>query len=485
MRTRAFRSKSLLSGAALAALGMIGTSCRFDHNELRARPQGIDGGIDVNVYGGGTDVGADGGGVSAEAGKVLDGAEDPAIRDAAAAMDVENDYPTVTCPSTTAGTEILCGGLCVNPATDMTYCGASSGCGEGGIGSSGVPCLGDSICTAGRCTTRCGGNSTVCAALDGGAPYCANTQTDNANCGACGRVCGGGTACFNGVCTPTCGSGATLCSLDGGAPYCANLLSDNNDCGSCGNQCVAGGTGVSTCRNGACVWQDVTFSSLIFPDPKVLGWTVPRPVTFGIATASPATIYYTTDGSTPSKGATATTAVTASTGPTYAFVTVPGTTGVTTQALSWYADFGTSREAVRSITVAVNGDYSHWGGIFDNFRINGGGPMALVSKGAALTGTCHETVWNGPSGTGSAILTTDVGLDGVSVSGDGPWVDCKMGTGGSSAPTDVASRAFSFTAPSQSGIYFFRQRTSMDYQCNYATDAASVGNMPVGLVIVN
>ncbi len=470
--TYAFRSKSLPSGVVVTVLGMMSASCTFDHNELRARSEGIDGSID--------------GGIDASVGgnDGVDRVDSPAVYDTGA-MDVENDYPTITCPSTTAGVEILCGGLCINPATDMTYCGASFGCGESGMGSAGTPCPGDSICNAGRCSTRCGVNSTACVALDGGYPYCANTQTDNANCGACGNVCGDGTACLNGVCAVTCGASATLCSLDGGSGYCANLQTDNNDCGSCGNQCVAGGTGVSTCRNGTCVWQDVTFSSLIFPNSNALGWTVPRPVTFGIATASAATIYYTTDGSTPSKGATATTAVTASTGPTYAFVTVPGTAGVASQTLSWYADFGTSREAVRSIAVVVNGDYSHWGGIFDNFRLNGAGPIAVVSKGAALTGTCHETVWNGSSGTSSAILTTDVGLDGVSVSKDGPWVDCIMGTGGSSGPTEVASRAFSFKAPSQSGMYFFRQRTAADYQCNYATDAASVGNVPVGLVVVN
>ena len=90
-------------------------------------------------------------------------------------------------------------------------------------------------------------SSTLCTALDGGVSYCANTQTDNANCGTCGNVCGGGTACSNGVCKVTCGTGATLCSLDGGAGYCANLQTDNNNCGSCGNQCVVGSTGVSMC----------------------------------------------------------------------------------------------------------------------------------------------------------------------------------------------------------------------------------------------
>jgi hypothetical protein len=67
----------------------------------------------------------------------------------------------------------------------------------------------------------------------------------------------GGTACLNGVCAVTCGAGATLCSLDGGPGYCANLQTDNNNCGSCGNQCLESVAGVSTCRSGTCVWQDV------------------------------------------------------------------------------------------------------------------------------------------------------------------------------------------------------------------------------------
>ena len=110
----------------------------------------IDGGIDASV--GGNDG--------------VDRVDSPAVYDTGA-MDVENDYPTITCPSTTAGVEILCGGLCINPATDMTYCGASFGCGESGMGSAGTPCPGDSICNAGRCSTRCGVNSTACVALDG------------------------------------------------------------------------------------------------------------------------------------------------------------------------------------------------------------------------------------------------------------------------------------------------------------------------------
>jgi hypothetical protein len=66
---------------------------------------------------------------------------------------------------------------------------------------------------------------------------CANTQTDNNNCGTCGTSCGSGT-CQSGIC---CAAGQTNC---GGT--CVDL-STNTNCGSCGNNC---GTGTCQTDNG-------------------------------------------------------------------------------------------------------------------------------------------------------------------------------------------------------------------------------------------
>ncbi len=86
----------------------------------------------------------------------------------------------------------------------------------------------------GGCVLTCG-SLTKCTPTSG-APYCANTTTDNANCGACGNACGAGEACMNGGCVLTCGS-LTKCTPTSGAPYCANTTTDNANCGTCGNSC--------------------------------------------------------------------------------------------------------------------------------------------------------------------------------------------------------------------------------------------------------
>lgn len=75
--------------------------------------------------------------------------------------------------------------------------------------------------------------------------FCADTQTDPANCGACGTACGAGRTCVMGMCA--CAAGQTTCGT-GMAATCTNTASDNNNCGMCGRACAGG----QTCTMGMC-----------------------------------------------------------------------------------------------------------------------------------------------------------------------------------------------------------------------------------------
>ncbi len=108
-------------------------------------------------------------------------------------------------------------------------------------------CPSGQACSAGGCSTTCESPQKLCTP-DGGAAYCAELQTDNANCGTCGKVCLSGQVCSAGGCSTTCESPQTLCTPDGGAPYCSDLQTDNANCGTCGTVCPTG----QGCSAGGC-----------------------------------------------------------------------------------------------------------------------------------------------------------------------------------------------------------------------------------------
>src|SRR5579883_1162373 len=151
-------------------------------------------------------------------------------------------------------------GSCANVCGNETYCGGDGGSGycantqtdNDNCGMCGNKCPQGEVCGAGKCSNACGGGETLCQP-DGGAPYCANTGSDNQNCGMCGNMCGNGQVCQGGSCQNGCvapdGGSETLCAPEGGAPYCANTESDNDNCGGCGVVCPQG----QTCQNGGCV----------------------------------------------------------------------------------------------------------------------------------------------------------------------------------------------------------------------------------------
>jgi hypothetical protein len=153
-----------------------------------------------------------------------------------------------------------CGTTC---GTGQTFCGGDSGApycastksDNANCGGCGITCDTGQVCSGGTCANACGGDDagtdTLCTP-DSGVPYCANTKTDNANCGACGVTCGSGQVCQNGACANGCasqdGGVQTLCTPDAGTPYCADVTSDNSNCGACGVTCAQG----TTCTSGAC-----------------------------------------------------------------------------------------------------------------------------------------------------------------------------------------------------------------------------------------
>jgi hypothetical protein len=144
---------------------------------------------------------------------------------------------TLDCSGFTKCTPTTGSPYCANTATDNTNCGACGhACGTG------------EVCSGDACALSCGALTTC--TPTGSAPYCANTTTDNANCGTCGHVCGAGEACMGSACVLTCGA-LTTCTptSTSGAPYCANTGTDSANCGTCGHVC---GTG-EICMGNACV----------------------------------------------------------------------------------------------------------------------------------------------------------------------------------------------------------------------------------------
>ena len=155
---------------------------------------------------------------------------------------------------------VNCAGTCVDPSTSRLFCGATSGCGNGG-GSAGAVCDAGQVCNGGTCAVTCQAGLVNC----GGT--CVDPATSRAHCGAtgdctsvgsgnsAGASCGAGNLCVAGSCAVSCPTGSVNC---GGA--CINPATDNGHCGAAGD-CSNVGAGNSAgsactqgrvCNGGAC-----------------------------------------------------------------------------------------------------------------------------------------------------------------------------------------------------------------------------------------
>jgi hypothetical protein len=85
-----------------------------------------------------------------------------------------------------AGGDVMCDSTCIDPKTDPAWCGAKLDC-EGG--NAGVSCSPDATCKAGACVANCAAGQVWC----GGA--CIDPLSDRTYCGATGPDCSGAKTC--------------------------------------------------------------------------------------------------------------------------------------------------------------------------------------------------------------------------------------------------------------------------------------------------
>jgi len=150
------------------------------------------------------------------------------------------------CETGCVAPNVDCQGNCINPLSDLTYCGASDDCAGGNAG---VTCQSGETCDNGSCVLDCQAPSVVC---DGS---CIDPQTNGTYCGASGDCAGGnvgvtcqnGESCVDGTCQAGCDAPNLVCGGN-----CINPQQDDTYCGATGD-CMAGNEGV-TCQNGeSCV----------------------------------------------------------------------------------------------------------------------------------------------------------------------------------------------------------------------------------------
>jgi hypothetical protein len=294
------------------------------------------------------------------------------------------------------------------------------------------------------------------------------TTADVKNCGACGVTCTaanvGKATCAAGACGfDACKTGYTDCDKVAANGCEINTNSDAANCGACGKVCAYG----EVCATGACV--DPTGVSVIEPGNTTAA-TRPRDTSYSIGTAGSSTIYYTTDGSTPTVGA-ATTKSGAS-----PIVLGPLATGT---VVKWFAKTPLATEAVRTFTATTDATApaNNFGAIVEKVRFDAsGGPAVRVAPGATVTGKLNTQWWRS---NGSGYCPGCVDQFYVSVDGVGP-LSCDNSGAGTYPGKTTTDGTFSFKAPAVAGRYVMHQGIDLNFTCS----AIYVGGEEVAVIYV-
>lgn len=307
----------------------------------------------------------------------------------------------------------------------------------------------------------CSAPSTECGGV------CTSTVTDNANCGTCGNACPAGQACSDGVCSVTCASPLTTCSGSSAEDaYCADIESDRSNCGACGNACDPG----LQCMDNLCIDS----SSYISPAGFAASKTAFSDIDYTISTQIPATIHYTTDGTSPSPGVGTTTSAPSP----VTLATVPGATPGT--VIRWFADYGGSSGAepfLHSFTVNTVAPGNDLGVLVNLVKFTGvDGPVIRVAPGATVTGSVRAQYWrsNASGYCPGCLVQWVLGVDGVG------QVAC-VASVSTVYPGQTSTPTFTFTAPAQPGRYVMRTQLQLQTSCQ---SAGYSGGEDVGVVIV-
>ncbi len=162
-----------------------------------------------------------------------------------------------TCGVTCQGGFVNCGGTCVDPNASRAYCGATLGCGAGGMGSVGTACDPGQLCSMGSCLLSCSANlvqcGTVCVDPSSNRAHCGATMGCGAGAGNAGAVCDAGFVCAGGACSLTCPANLVKCGTScfdpqSNAAHCGATLGCGAGMGSAGATCSFG----DVCLAGTC-----------------------------------------------------------------------------------------------------------------------------------------------------------------------------------------------------------------------------------------
>jgi hypothetical protein len=169
---------------------------------------------------------------------------------------------------------ICLSGQCQGTCNGGPACSASQQCcfdgcaditsSETNCGACGNVCKPGQTCLGGSCQTTCNGGPACGIGQSCCATGCADPLTDPKNCGSCGNVCATGSTCDKGTCKPppscnggpACSAAQTCC-----ATGCADTESDNNNCGACGTVCPA----TAPCTGGTCAASEGAFNPFVNP----------------------------------------------------------------------------------------------------------------------------------------------------------------------------------------------------------------------------